>query len=1036
MCKSALLALGAVALQGQAYTIGTFAGADPNLNGAPATSAVLYLPSGVAIDSARNVYVAEERRCRIRKITPEGIISVFAGTGFCGFSGDGGPATDAVMNAPHGIAFDRDGSMLVVDTNNNRVRRIARDGTIATIAGGNFGFSGDGGRATAAQLAFPRRIAVDADGSIFVTDTSNHRIRKIDRTGIISTIAGTGVAGFSGDNGPATAAQINQPWGLTIDRDGRLVFTDLANHRVRRIESNGSIATIAGNGLSGQTGDGGPATSAAIGGARELAIDTDGSILVLHFASVRKISAGRITLVAGAEAAGGFRGDGGRATEAVLSTAWGLAVGSDGAIYIADRSNNRVRRVFEGTISTFAGGGHLVPDGSPAASTPLFGPWGLHIDRGGNLFIAESEGYAILKVSPSGALTRAVGQRALPGALALRATALTTDLLRPLDVTTDASSNLYIATQLWNRIVKVTPEGAVTTFAGTGAAEAGGDGGPAAQALLNQPQGVAVDGAGNLYIADTENDQIRKVGTSGTIERLAGQNQSGFRGDNGPANAALLNRPMGIAVDQSGAIYVADNFNSRVRKITAAGVISTVAGNGGTITNTSGVAAISTGIGAPSGVALDSAGNLYFVAANRVRRVTPSGTMSTIAGTGALGFSGDDGLATLAQLASPTRIAVAPDGRIFVSDSGNQRVRVLTPLTAASMSITRGGNQTGTVNTLLPVPLTVRIVSSTGIGVPGMVVTFAIAAGAGRLSSATATTGDDGTASVTLTLGATAGSVTVTASAQGLPAVIFTQTATAATAPGTPSIAPGGLRSAGLMYTAGQVSPAAIVSLFGSDFAPAGTFRQVGSNDIDGAVVPRILDGVCVLFGTTRAPLFVLTPTQINLQVPEVSGSVSVRVVKNCGTPSELTSNTLTVNAQAATPEFFSFALNADGRNPVAAVNAVTGALVGRGGSFTPAKPGDYLTFYATGFGATDPAVPIGELAPGAGRVRAPVRVRIGTVELDAADVLYAGVAPFNAGLYQLSIRLPESTPNGDLPVVVTIGGVSSPAGSVVAVEQ
>lgn len=1038
MLKFCALALGAVLLRGQAYTINTYAGAEVNLNGAPATSAVLYLPQGIAIDSSRNIYVTEERRNRVRKIAPDGTISAIAGMGYGGFGGDGGPAAAALLNSPNGIAVDRDGNIFVVDMNNHRVRKIARDGTISTVAGTTSGFSGDGGPATAAQLSFPRKIAFDADGSMYISDSNNHRIRKIDPRGTITTVAGNGTAGYSGDSGPATAAQLNQPWGVAVDREGRVLFSDLANHRIRRIESNGTVTTVVGNGVNTQLGDGVPATSASIGNPRDVGVDAEGSIYVLQNALIRKVTSGRITNVAGADASGGFRGDGGRAVDALFGPTFGIAFTADGSVLVVDRNNHRIRQISNGTVTTIAGGGHVVPDGSPATSTPLFSPYGLSLDASGNLLVAESEGNSILKISPAGALNRIVGQRGLSGALTLRQTAATTDLNRPVDVVVNAAGDMLVATQNWHRVLRITAAGVVTTFAGTGAAESGGDGGPATQGLLNQPQGLAVDSTGNVYIADTENDQVRKVGTAGVIERLAGQNQAGYRGDNGPANASLLNRPPAVAVDSSGAVIFADFGNSRVRKITAAGVISTVAGNGGGASAASGVGATTVGIGNPTGVAVDAANNIYIVISNRIRRVTPDGTMTTIAGTGVAGFSGDGGLATLAQIAGATRLAVAPDGRIFISDSANQRIRVLTPLRAASMSITRGDNQTGAVNTLLPVPLTVSVVSSTGIGVPGVVVSFAIASGAGRLSSATATTGNDGTASVTLTLGAAAGAVTVTASAQGLSAVTFTQSATAAggsTGPTPPAIASGGLRSAGLMYAAGQVSPSAIVSIFGSDFAPAGTFRQVGAADVQGAVVPRILDGVCVLFGTTRAALFVLTPTQINLQVPPVTGSVAVRVVKNCGSSSELMSNTLTVSAQAATPEFFSFSLNADGRNPVAAVNAVSGALVGRGGSFTPAKPGDYLTIYATGFGATDPVVPYGELAAGAARVTATVRVRVGTVDLDAADILYAGVAPFNAGLHQLSIRLPESTPGGDLPVVVTVGGASSPAGSYIAVE-
>ncbi|MBM3784459.1 MAG: hypothetical protein FJW30_08870 [Acidobacteria bacterium] len=1039
MHKMTLIALGAALLRGQAYTISTFAGGEPPLSGVAGTASVVYLPEEVATDGAGNVYIAETPRHRVRKLGADGTISVLAGTGIPGFSGDGGPASAAQLTFPVGLSVDRNGAVYIADLSNHRIRRVAADGTISTVAGTGFGFAGDGGRALEARLNSPRKVLVDGDGNIYVSDLGNQRIRKIDRNGIISTIAGTGTAGYSGDGGPATEARINNPYGLALDPQGRLHFADLGNHRVRRIASDGTISTVVGTGIGSNSGDGGPALSAGIINPRGIAIDGDGVLYVAHNAWIRKVTNGQISRLAGVDINGGFSGDGGRAVEAQLSTQFGIAVARDGSVYMADRSNFRVRRITQaGMISTVAGGGHQVPDGSPASTTPLLRPAGMAIDRSGNLFVAEIERNTVSRISPSGALTRAAGTGRTAGVFTLGATAGATDLNVPVDVSVDAAGNLFVATQLWHRVLRVSTGGNVSVFAGTGAAESGGDGGPAAQGLLNQPQGVTLDGAGNLYIADTENDQIRKVSASGTIERLAGQNQSGFRGDNGPANASLLNRPMGLAVDSTGSVYFADTSNMRVRKITAAGVISTVAGNGGTIFEAQGVPAASIGIGLTTGVALDATGNLYLVASNRVYRVTPDGSMTRIAGTGAVGFSGDGGLATLARFNNPTRIAVAPDGRIFVADTGNHTIRVMTPITAASLAITRGDNQTGPVNGLLPVPLTVRAVSSAGIGVPGVVVGFAIASGAGRLSSASATTGDDGTASVTLTLGATAGTVTVTASAPGLPAVTLTQTATAAggtAGPTPPSIAPGGLRSAGLMYAAGRVSPSAIVSIFGSDFAPAGTFRQAGAADLDGAVVPRILDGVCVLFGTTRAALFVLTPAQINLQVPPVSGSVGVRVVKNCGTPSEVTSNTLTVTAQPATPEFFSFALNGDGRNPVAAVNAVSGAMVGRGGSFVPAKPGDYLTIYATGFGATDPVVPYGELAAAAARVTATVRVRVGTVDLDAADILYAGVAPFNAGLHQLSIRLPESTPAGDLPIVVTIGGAPSPAGSFVAVE-
>ena len=321
------------------------------------------------------------------------IITTVAGTDSAGYNGDNIAATAARISHPSFLTVDDAGNIIFADLDNDRIRKISTDGIIITIAGkGTTGFSGDNGPATAAELNTPFAVAIDGTGNIYFTDDYNNRIRKINTSGIISTIAGTGTGAYSGDNGPATAAEIYSPHGIAIDATGNLYFADLGNKCVRKISTSGIITTIAGQGSSGM-GDGGPATAAEFTDPYGIAFDNSGNLYVSEYYGerIRKINAaGIITTVAGTGFAG-FAGDNGPATDAKLKAPSGIALDGNGNLFICDLYNNRIRKVsVEGTITTIAGSGSgaYSGDGGPAINAELNAPIGIAIYKN-NTYISE-----------------------------------------------------------------------------------------------------------------------------------------------------------------------------------------------------------------------------------------------------------------------------------------------------------------------------------------------------------------------------------------------------------------------------------------------------------------------------------------------------------------------------------------------------------------------------------------------------------------------------------------------------------------------
>ncbi|HLA26593.1 MAG TPA: NHL repeat-containing protein, partial [Syntrophales bacterium] len=489
-------------------------------------------------------------------------------------------------------------------------------------------FSGDGGLATAAKLNRPRSLFVDSALNIFIADTGNHCIRKVNVSdNKINTIAGIGTnQGSSGDGGDATLAQLNSPYGAWVDATGNIFIADSGNHRIRKVTAaDGKINTI---------------------------VNTAGTA--------------------------GYSGDGGAATVAQIDWPTSLCVKSTGEVIIADTNNSCLRQVsITNTISTLpmtAGPGLNSPDGAAiyydTAQQKLY------------LYIADQDNHRIRKLDTvTNALVTVAGTGSA-GSAGDDGPAIVAQLNSPSSVALDASGNLYIADTGNHKIRRVTAAGIISTVAGNGLVGSGGDGGPATLAKFESPEGVCLDAAGNIFIADTNNHRIRKV-TAGMISRVAGS-AIGFFGDGGDALSAKLDSPQGVAVDVAGNIFIADTNNHRVRKVTAStNIINTLAGTTAGYSGDGGTATAAN-LSSPQGVSVDGAGNIYIADTgnHRLRIVNHDTTpiISTLAGTGTSGYSGDNQPAVQAKLRSPRGVALGltkGGGRIFISDTVNNRVRVL-----------------------------------------------------------------------------------------------------------------------------------------------------------------------------------------------------------------------------------------------------------------------------------------------------------------------------------------------------------------------
>jgi Bacterial Ig-like domain (group 3)/Chitobiase/beta-hexosaminidase C-terminal domain/FG-GAP-like repeat/NHL repeat len=682
--------------------------------GGPATSAYLESSTGVAFDQAGNMYIAVD--CQVLEVNATtGIISVFAGTDQPGYTADGQFAVNTQFLYINGIAFDRAGNLYIADGSNGVIRQVnVATGIVTTVAGNKSnGYAGDGGPATKAELDYPSGIAVDASGNLYIADSGNNAIRRVAAsTGVITTVAGVrGQGGYSGDGGPATSAQLEYPEAVVVDSNGNLYIGDEDNDVVRKVTAGGTISTYAGNGNYGNAGDNGAATAAQLDGLQYLAVDTAGNLYISTSTNVRKVTAstGVITTVAGTGEKAAT-GDGGAAINAG-TTPEGVAIDASGNLYIA--GNNRVRRVDnQGIISTVAGTGLFSPlnNGAAATSAPLgvAEPAAIVLDAAGNVYFADAGDNAIRKISAVDGTISTIAGNGQAGYSGDGGPATAAELNYPMGLALDRQGNLYIAEYFNFAVRKVNlASGIISTFAGNGSTAVSGDGGPATAASVFYPTAVAVDGSGNLYIGEEE-CAVRMVNPAGIITTVAGKFDNCYygsanNGDGGPATSAeLSNSLFAIAVDAGGNVYIGGAGN--VRKVSAStGIITTVAGTGqqGTDTGDGGAATAAT-LGTVYGLGFDGAGDMY-IADGTIRTVNPSGIISTAIGQAGFGYSGDGGPVASAE-AYASGVAVDAASNIYFADAVGNRIRKIwtsSPQPAASEpEITPAGGTYGATQTV------------------------------------------------------------------------------------------------------------------------------------------------------------------------------------------------------------------------------------------------------------------------------------------------------------------------------------------------
>jgi uncharacterized protein (TIGR03437 family) len=639
----------------------------------------------------------------VSRLNADGTLTVLAGNGIDGYSGEGGPARSASLNFPSDVVMDKAGNLYIYDSLNFRIRRVTPDGVISTFAGtGVNGYSGDGGAATQAKIQPYGKMAIDATGTLYFTDGFDYVIRRITTGGIISTYAGNGslpTVANSGNNGPALKASLGlSAGGIAVDLAGNLYLAEDYTNQIRKISSTGIITTVAGSGDLGFKD--GPAASAQFYTPYGIALDAAGNIYVADSNNgvVRKISAGVVSTVAGSPNFD-FKGDGGPALLAAFRFPEGVAVGEDGTLYIVDTGNFRIRAVStNGTINTVAGNGQFesTPDGTPAEMASLSGPNLLSFDPSGRLLIADGGDFTVRRVNSDGRIQilaglgiQGVGQGYQ---LVYGGPATGTLLGTPTQAVADGQGNIYVADEYASAVYKITPDGNLNVFAGqVGVYQFGGDGIQATSSSFAQPQGLALDQSGNLYVSDPGDNRIRKISPAGVISTFAGNGTAGFSGDGGAATQAKLNFPQGIAFDSNGDLIIADRVNNRLRMVSPGGNITTIAGDGRRAATGNGGPATSASVNHPYVVATGKTGEIYLIETpgSTVRQISSDGIISIIAGNGQSSFGGDGGPAIQAALSNADGLAVDSNGNLYISDFNNNRVRVvLTSTPSASASPT------------------------------------------------------------------------------------------------------------------------------------------------------------------------------------------------------------------------------------------------------------------------------------------------------------------------------------------------------------
>ena len=799
------------------YTVSTFAGSgEQGSTDANGTSASFHFSEGIAVDDSGNIYVADSGNNLIRKIDTNGNVTTLAGSGSQG--SEDGQGTSASFFAPRGVAVDSSRNVYVADTYNNLIRKIDVSGNVTTIAG--TGSSGSvNGNGTSASFSNPFGVAVDSIGNIYVTDGSNNLIRKIDSSGDVTTLAGSGSTGSV--DGQGTSASFKSPRGITVDNNGNVYVADMYYSLIRKIDSDGNVTTIAGSEYGSEDGQG---TSASFHYPNEIALDSRGNLYIADRYNnlIRKIdSSGNVTTIAGIGSAGSTNGNG---TSASFNQPYGIAVDNSGNIYVADSGNYLIRKLIKsysltGTpskndagiydinlsvndgyvstslnykisvaeeksldvvlspsttkdfttselllddtniskinLSTLPSNGSLKLNGTvlsvdenisssdfgnlsytPSSTyigfdkfifkaynsdgiytkeitinlivndTPSFTSssediqldvnesydYNITVDDSVNkgLDVASKSGETLsswLELSEDYTVSTFAGSGSKGSA---DGNGILASFKLPTRMVVDSNGNIYVVDSGNHLIRKIDSSGNVTTLAGSGTN--GSQNGNGTSASFNAPVGMAVDSSGNLYIADSFNHQIRKIDTSGNVTTLAGSGSEGSA--DGKGTSASFNAPYGVAVDSSRNVYVADTYNNLIRKIDVSGNVTTLAGSG-SIGSEDGNG-ISASFRSPRGIAVDSSGNVYVADSSNhlIRKIDSSGNVTTIAGSGDYGSA--DGQGTSASFHNPNEVTVDSNGNLYVADRYNHLIRKID--TSGNVTTIAGSGAQGSTN--------------------------------------------------------------------------------------------------------------------------------------------------------------------------------------------------------------------------------------------------------------------------------------------------------------------------------------------------
>ena len=689
----------------------------------PGDQASFAMPFGVAVDRDGNLFIADSANQTIRKITPDHVVSTYVGQpGNAGSTDSRGFA--AQFNYPTGVAVDQNGNLYVADSHNHTIRKVTPDRQVSTLAGLAGQSGSTDGTGSAARFYDPVAVALDRDGNVYVADAGNADVRKITPAGVVTTLAGkAGVQGFADATG--SDARFIDPAAVAVDGNGNVYVADLGANTVRAITSAGVVTTVAGypNAAGSADGTGSDARFFMPAG---IAVDADGNLYVTEYknGTLRKITPARVvTTLAGDPNIAGTEDGTGHAAH--FYTPAGAAVDADGNIYLADSGNSTIREVTPaGVVTTVAGQKTSLGEVDGTGSDARFNyPSAVAADPAGNVFVADTLGRTIRKITPAGVVTTFAGAAGQIGSADGQGAAAR--FAFPEAIAADAAGNVYVGDGDNFTIRKIAPDGTVSVFAGQTGNPGRNDGtGTAAQ--FAEPAGLAFDGAGNLFVADRLSATIRRITPSGVVTTYAGQ--PGMPGPfNGPADVARFTAPQSVAVDRQGNVFVGDG-NGTIREIAPDRSVTTFAGVGTERRAKDGPLAVAR-FGSIDGLAIDPLGNIFVAdsTANDIRRIDPMGMVTTIAGM-PLAYGGTDGSDAAVRFDYPTAVALDAFGNLFVADTSNNSIRQAvstTRLVNLSVRARVGtGDQTLIVGFVVtgtdPKPLLIRGIGPTlvGMGVP------------------------------------------------------------------------------------------------------------------------------------------------------------------------------------------------------------------------------------------------------------------------------------------------------------------------------